>query len=658
MPDVKISGTHRPKRRNKPAAKPAGKVRDDAKRSKSRKRSTEAASEGRSVRRLCASDSVAHNAPFLHSDAPHVALAYDYIRHVLAGEIPACKWVRLTCQRQLDDLARAERDEADFPYRFDPAAAEKVCRFVELSPHVKGRKFEGQNIRLEPWQCFILTTIFGWLHRLTGLRRFRRAYTEVAKGNGKSALTSAVANYCAFAEGEPGAEVYSAATTRDQAKIVWSVSHAMLRKGQMREFCDRAGVEPAAHSINQASSNSFFRALSSDANSVEGINPYFTCVDELHAHPNRELYDNLDTANGKREGSLLWGITTAGSDQAGICYEQHRYVVKLLDGSAHDDSYFGIIFTIDEDDDWADVENIRKANPNWGVSVDPTEIGQKLQKALQLASAQPTFKTKHANVWVNADHAWMDMQKFAKCADPSLDEADFHGQICVLGLDLASKLDLLAKIKLFWRQVDAKRHYYFFGKYWTPEARLELTQNSQYQGWALAHKLQTCPGETNDYDLVEDDIRQDCRTFQVIEVAHDPYQAQQFVNHLQPEGILMAEVPQIAKHLSPAMEELEAAVYDGRFHFDGDPVLTWAVSNVICHRDKNDLMFPNKETYEKKIDPVTALLTALNRVMATGEVDGSGGGVSVFGECKKCGALCEGKTVKGSVVYDCGKHVS
>jgi phage terminase large subunit-like protein len=582
----------------------------------------------------------------------HVESARRYMDAVLGGDLPACKWVRLACERQRRNLKQSKTGA--FLYRFDVVAAERICKFVELSPHVKGKKFAGTRIHLEDWQCFILTTVFGWLHKRTGLRRFRRSYIEVAKGNGKSALSSAIANYMAFAEGEPGAEVYSAATNRDQAKIIWSVSHAMLRG--MPEFCSRAGVEPAAHSINQLRTNSFFRPLSSEANSAEGVQPYFTCVDELHAHPSRDLYDNLDTANGKRQGSLLWSITTAGSDRAGICYEQHLYVGKILDGVAQDESYFGIIFTLDDEDRWTDEGELKKANPNWGVSVDPAEIMQKVNKALQIASAQPGFKTKHGNIWCNADHAWMDMQRWAKCADPTMTLENFGGERCIVGLDLASKLDLLAKVKLFWKDTDEKRHYYVFGDYWTPEARLDQTQNSQYKGWVIDGKLHTCPGETNDYDVVEDAIRTDCRQFEVLEVAHDPYQAQQFVNHLQPEGIKMAEVPQTAKLLSEPMKELEAAVYDGRFHFDGDPILTWAISNVVCHIDKNDNLFPNKERYENKIDPVTALLTAMRRLMDIDAGEGSGGGVSVFNKCARCTSLTEGQMINGKMIFDCGKH--
>jgi phage terminase large subunit-like protein len=558
--------------------------------------------------------------------APHVYSAQRYIADVLGGKIPACKWVRAACQRQLDDLGK--QVSAAYPWRFDSGRAERVCKFVELCPHIKG-PLRGQLMRLEPWQCFILTTVFGWVSKANNARRFREAYTEVPGGNGKSALSSPVGLYMLAADGEGGAEIYSAATTRDQARIVFGVAQAMAR--DMPKFRARFGVEVLAHTICQQRSASRFSALSSEAGTSEGINVYLAIIDELHKHKTRDVYDTIKNHTGKRSQPLVWTITTAGTDRAGICYEVRKYVTKILDRVCEDDQLFGIVYTIDDEDEWSDPASWAKANPNWGISVFPDAIAAEARQALQMPSKQPAFKTKHLDVWCSADHAWMDMQRWAKCADPSLDEADFSGQPCVLGLDLASKLDLLAKVKLFWKHIEEpaangkeaqkKLHYYFFGDYWTPEERVEQSSNSQYKGWVIEGKLHTCPGETNDYDVVEEAIRSDCRSYEVLEVAHDPYQAQQFVNHLMPEGIKMVEVPQLPKHLSEPMKELEAAVYDGRFHFNGDPIVSWAVSNVVCHIDKNDNLFPNKEHYENKIDPVTALLTALNRVMAHSELD-------------------------------------
>jgi len=541
----------------------------------------------------------------------------------------------LACQRQLDDLARQK--DKNFPYKFDAERAERVCFFVELCPHIKG-PLRGQLIRLEPWERFIITTVWGWISKATKTRRFREAYTEVPGGNGKSALSSPLGLYMLGADGEGGAEIYSAATTRDQARIVFGVAQAMAR--DMPKFRSRFGIEVLAHAIYQAGSTSRFTALTSEAGTSEGINVHFAIIDELHKHKTRDVYDTIKNHMGKRSQPLVWTITTAGTDRAGICYEVRGYVTKILERTFEDERVFGIIYGLDDEDDWTLESSWKKANPNWGVSVFADAIAAEARQAMQMPSKQPAFKTKHLDVWCNADHAWMDMQRFAKCADPALDEADFAGERSIIGLDLASKLDLLAKIKIFWKDLEepaadgqaegkaegpkTKRHYYVFGHYWTPEDRVEHSPNAQYKGWVLDGWLDTCPGETNDYDVVEDAIRADCRQFEVVEVAHDSYQAVTLANHLMPEGIKMTEVPQIPKHLSEPMKELEAAVYDGRFHFNGDPILTWAVSNVVCHLDKNDNLFPTKETYENKIDPVTAALTALNRVMVVDPPEGPG----------------------------------
>jgi phage terminase large subunit-like protein len=510
-------------------------------------------------------------------------------------------------------------------------------------------------MRLEPWQCFILTTIFGWVSE-AGFRRFREAYTEVPGGNGKSAMSSPVGLYMMAVDGEGGAEIYSAATTRDQAKIVFETAQNMARG--MPEFRRRFGVEVLAHSIYQHSSSSRFVALSSDAGTVEGINLHCGIIDELHKHSTRQIYDTIKNHMGKRSQPLVWTITTAGSDRAGICYEVRDYVTKILDGVAQDDQVFGVIYGLDDQDDWALPESWAKANPNWGISVFPDAIAAEARQALQIASKQPAFKTKHLNIWVNADHAWMDMQRWAKCADPTLKLEDFEGEQCIVGVDLAAKLDLLAKVRIFWKEIDGKVHYYIFGDYWTPEARLELTQNSQYNGWAIEGKLHTCAGETNDYDVVVESIREDARRFQLGEVAIDEYQAQFVSNKLIPEGIVVGEIPQRVRFLSKPMEELEAAVYDGRLHFNGDEILTWAVSNVVCHRDANDNMFPRKARYENKIDPATALMTGLNRVLVhVGEgLSSSANRVSVYGKCSKCSEICDGVLVNDLLIFDCGNH--
>lgn len=553
------------------------------------------------------------------AERDYLAIANKYIRDVLSGKIPACKWAKLACKRQRDDLKRKR-----WEWKFVPAKAIRVCKFIEKVPHIQGPK-KGQKFQLEPWQIFILTTVFGWVSS-DGNRRFREVYIEVPRGNGKSALTSPVGLYLLALDGEGGAEVCSAATTREQAKKVFVIAQEMARL--MPEFRTRFGVEVTAHSINKGVS--WFRALSSDAGTLDGLNIHGALIDEFHAHKTRDLYDVLKTACAKRAQPLIWEITTAGSDRSGVCYEQRSYITKVLQHVTDDERTFGVIYSIDDEDDWAKPFCWQKANPNWGVSVFEDAIQAEAHQALQIAAKQPAFQTKHLNCWVNADVAWMDMVRLNKCADPGLKLEDFIGRACVIGVDLASKLDLLAVVKLFWEDReeasgDWKRHYFAFGDYWVPEARLEISQNSQYRGWAIDDWLHKSRGETNDFRVVENHIRQDCRKFDVLEVAFDPAQAHEIVSNLLEDSIKCVEVPQNWKALSEPMKEIEAAVYDSRFHFNGDPVLLWAFSNVVCHPDKNDNLFPNKERFENKIDPVTALLTGLNRVMANPE-----GGTSVY----------------------------
>lgn len=529
-------------------------------------------------------------------------IARQYAESVVAGVIPACKWVIQACQRQLDDLARWSDGG---PYHFDGKAASRICRFVELMAHVKG-PLAGQNIALEPWQIFSLTTIFGWL-RPNGQRRFRRAYIEVPRGNAKSTLSSGVALYMLAADEEGGAEVYSLATTRDQARIVFGDAQTMARGNP--GFRKRFGVEVLAHAITQLSSGSKFQAMSAEGSTLDGLNIHFGCIDELHAHKTRDVYDVVETGTGKRDQSLLWVITTSGSNRAGICYEIRTFVTKLLDGVFEDDSQFGIIYTIDDGDDWTTEEALIKANPNWGVSVKPDVLLPLQAKAMQLPSAVNNFLTKHLNVWVSADAAWMDMRAWDRCANHGLTLDDFEGEECIAGLDLATKTDIAALVLLFKKD----GRYYLFGRYYLPEDTVETSPNSQYSGWVRSGRLVQTPGAITDYDYIERDLLDFAARFRIREVAYDPYQATQFATRMSAQGLQMVEMRQIVATLSEPMKELEAQVLSGGLTHDGCPVMAWMMSNVVCHRDVKDNIYPRKERYENKIDGPVATITALAR---------------------------------------------
>jgi phage terminase large subunit-like protein len=540
----------------------------------------------------------------LTEDKNYIEIAVKYAEDVRDKKKLACKWTILACERFLEDI---ERSNGDWPFALSDKA-NIFCRAIERMPHVHGT-WSSPNIILEPWQCFIVVNVLGWVHKKTLLRRFRTVYIEVPRKNAKSTLTSTIALCMLALDGEPGAECYSAATTRDQAKRVFEDAQNMAKR--MPEFRAKFGVQVNARNINVLKTASKFEALSAEGSTLDGLNIHFAGIDELHAHKTRMVYDVLETATGARQQPLLWSITTAGSNQAGICYEQRSYLTKILDNVTEDDTYFGTIYTIDEGDDWVDPEIWKKANPNYDVSVKPDDLKRLCKKATQMPSAQNTFLTKRLNIWVNADEAWMDMRSWEKCGDSKLSIEDFKGEKCWVSLDLASKIDIAAMVQLFERD----NHYYAFCHFYLPEEALENPSNSQYSGWERTGRIITTPGPMIDFDEIEDDLLRIKSEFQVIEVPYDPFQATQLATRMEKRGFRdkMIEVGATVKNFSEPMKELEALVLDGRFHHDCDPVLTWMVSNVVCHRDKKDNIYPNKERPENKIDGVVAILMALNR---------------------------------------------
>jgi phage terminase large subunit-like protein len=539
---------------------------------------------------------------------PYHERAVRYAQRVIAGDIVACKLTRLACERFIADIERT-----DWNWTFDEVQAARACAFIEHLPHIKGQwARQRMKIALEDWQVFIVGNIFGWVDKTTGLRRFLTVYLEVARKNAKSTLAAGIGLYMLAADGESGAEVYSAATTGDQARIVFEVARQMVLREP--DFI-RGGIETQRHGLYMPNDARKFEPLNAEGSTLDGLNPHCTIIDELHAHKRREVYDVLDTARGARDQSLLASITTAGSDRAGICYEQRTYVVKVLEKVFADERYFGVIFTLDDGDDWTDPAVWPKANPNYGVSVLQEDFERSAREAMNKPSAQNNFLTKRLNVWVNADSAWMDMRAWDRCGNPALRLEDFEGEECFAALDLASKVDIAAKVLLFRRD----KKYYAFGSYYLPEQAVDDGRNSQYSGWARMGRLTVTDGNVIDYERMEEDLKEDAGRFALTEVPYDPFQAMQFSQRMQAEGLPMVEMRPTVLNFSEPMKELEKLVLEGNFEHDGDPVLTWMVSNVVCHRDQKDNIYPRKEREENKIDGVVALIMALGRAMSAAQ---------------------------------------
>lgn len=541
----------------------------------------------------------------------YVDKAERYIKKVITGKIDACLFVRQACTRQVNDLKKKKTKK--FPYIFDRKKANRVCQFIENLSHVKGVK-AGEPVHLEDWQCFILTTVFGWVKE-DGARRFTQTYIEVPRGNGKSTLCSGIALYMECADGEQGAEVYSFATTREQAGIVFGDALAMARGN--KDFKNYFGVTCLNHSVIVLGTNSKFMAKSSDAGTLDGLNTHCGIIDELHAHKTRHVYDVVISSIGKRAQPLVFCITTAGFYLHGICMERRKTTAKVLAGAVSIYSLFGIIYTIDEDDDWKTEKAVIKANPNWGVSVNPDIMRGELANALVNTSAQKNYLTKHLDVWVNSDSAWLDMSKYNACIDTSFTPEDFAGKPCIYGVDLASKLDLSAVIKLFWKknQDDGLIHYYVWADFFLPSDTVKNSGNTSYYGWVEDGHLRTTDGAITDIGQIEQFIIEDYKKFDTLSVAYDPMQATQMAQGLLQDGAPMVELYQNLKNLSEPMKTLQALMYSGRLHVLNNPVLHWNAANVVAHTDAKENIFPRKEKPEDKIDGIVALIMAFNQAI-------------------------------------------
>ena len=550
----------------------------------------------------------------MKSGRRYVAIATRYARDVVSGKILACKWVHLACQRQLKDLESEKSNR--FPYRFDRASAERACKFAELLPHTKGDWARKQEpIRLEPWQVFCRTTIFGWVRKKNGLRRFREVYIEVPRKNGKSTDASTTGLYMFAADDEFGAEVYSGAVTEKQAWEIFRPARLMAKRTP--DLCEHYGIEVNAATLAIPDNGSRFEPLIGKPH--DGASPSCALVDEYHEHQTDELYETMITGMGARTQPLAYVITTAGSNLAGPCYIKRDQVCKVLQGILKNEELFGIVYTIDDEDDWTSEEALRKANPNYNVSVDGEYLASRQRDAIQIASKQNAFKTKHLNLWVGARSAWMNMQSWAKCP-PRKTLEELAGRPCYVALDLSSKIDLAANMAVF-PPSDDDPLWHVHGKYYLPEDVVleKATGNfSHYDAWAKQGLLTLTDGNLIDFEEIENDLRDFKSRFQVEEVPYDPFQATQLATRMAAEGFTMVEIAPTAKNFSEPMKHLEALVKVKRLAHGKDPILAWMMSNVMLRPDRanRDLYYPVKERSENKIDGAVALIMAIARAMA------------------------------------------
>lgn len=543
--------------------------------------------------------------------------AERYVDDVLARKQVACRWVILACERHRRDLETGyERG-----LFFDPRAGKVAIAFFHtFLKHSKG-EWAGRPVLLEPWQQFHLWCLFGW-KRADGSRRFRTCYLEVARKNGKSTLAAGIGLFLLVADGEPGAEVYSAATKRDQARIIHAEAVRMVKQSPYL----RDELSLFRDNINHRNSFSKYEPVGRDSDSMDGLNVHGAMVDELHAHKNGDMWDVLETATSARRQPLMYAITTAGNDRTGICFQFHDYCKKILDGVIEDDAFFGTIYTLDREvsgesagegpvEDWADEANWVKANPNLGVSKKFDNLRDTARKAKHIPARLSSFLQKELNIWVQGGSRWILPERWAACDLYPIVRAELAGRTGYGGLDLSSTLDLTAWIVVF-PPVDDGGVSDVLCRFWIPEENIvERVRRDRvpYDAWLRDGWIEATPGNVIDYDFILHAIREDSSDFQLAEIAFDPWNATSTSNALVDDGAEMIEFRQGYVSMNPAMKALEVAIMQRGINHGGHPVLAWMADNLVAAMDPAGNLKPDKSKSREKIDGIVALLMAKYR---------------------------------------------
>ena len=530
-----------------------------------------------------------------------------YAADVVTGRIPAGKYHKLACARHQRDRAREGTPE--FPYRFDLPRAERFFRFAEKLKHYKG-EWAGQFIKLEPWQMFCDGSILGWVHVRTGLRRFRYALEEVPRKNGKTIRAGIRLDYLTFFDGEAGAEGYSIATKRDQAKLAFADAKRLVESSGLK-----SRIKVLVANMHREDSASKLEPLGADHDSTDGLNPHVVCVDELHAMKDRGLLDVMETATGARSQPLVFAITTFGNDPVSVWGDQHDYACKVLDGVLEDESFFAFIAHADPEDDWTLPETARKANPNYGISVNPEDLEVKVRKAKGIPAAAATYKQKHLNLLVSSSNPCLSVDGWRKgqtnCNVRSEWLEELEHQSCWVGIDLASKIDLCA-LSFVFPPAPGRAQWRLIQHIWTPEETLKdraHRDRAPYEVWVEQGWLKTTPGTRIDHNVVKEALLEARSRFDIERIGFDPWHVDKLIEDLKAEGFAedqLLEVPQTYAGMSSACLRMQADILAGDVDAGGCPVTAWSVSNVVDQRDGKDNMMFVKKKSRGRIDPVIA----------------------------------------------------
>ena len=535
--------------------------------------------------------------------------ALSYVDRVMSGERIAGELEILAVKRYLDDVENA----VEKGFYFDEKAAKMVFAFFTLLKHYQG-EWAGKEFELEDWQCFIIWNVFGWKTK-DGRRRFNEVDIEVARKNGKTTFAAGIALVLLYVDGEPAAQVFSAAVDKEQAAVCWNAAKAMIE--QSDKLSKSATIYKSSIVLEQTVSS--YKPLSKETKNKDGFNPHGAICDELHAWPTFDIYELITTGMGARRNPLVFSITTAGSNMNLPYFSARKHYVDILQGIKKEESTFVIIFCPDKEDDWKDEITWQKASPNYGISVYKEYYQTRFEKAVNKGgTTEVEFKTKNLNMWVDAPDVWIQDEKVSKCDHGNTDN-NLTGQECYAGLDLASHVDINA-LALYFPKLPVPVFRLFF---WIPEGKvLQKEDRVDYRQWHKDGWIHVTPGDVIDIDFIVADITSILKNYDVKNIAFDPAKAYHgVIQGLQKEGFdkVLDEFSQSMSNMSEPTRRIEADVTSSSVDLMKNPVIRWMFKNVVIYIDANANIKLDKRKSTEKIDGVVAMVNAMGGYMSKPE---------------------------------------
>jgi phage terminase large subunit-like protein len=565
--------------------------------------------------------------------------AEQYARDVIDGKILANRWVTMACQRYFDDI----RDAKEKGFVLDREEGDRIIKFHSTFLRFYEGDFDGRPFILEPWQQFISWNLFSWKLR-DGFRRFRTAFIEASKGNGKSPMAAATGLYGLTMDHEPGAECYAAATTKEQAGILFRDAKSFTEHSP--SLSKRLVVDK--HNISYPDTNSFFRPISSEHRGLDGKRPHMALIDEIHEHPNSLVVDKMRAGTKSRRNGMIYEITNSGYDRQSICYQHHEYSEKILQRVIDNESWFAYMTGLDpcqecldkgataptegcpNCDDWRDDKVWIKSNPNLGISVPYKYLQEQVNEALNLPAKQNIVKRLNFSVWTQSLTKWLSVDKWNACNAP-VDVALLHGRRCYGGLDLSSNIDTTALVWVFPPD-SGDTTYSVLCRFFIPKdnmlARVKRDR-VPYDVWVREGYITATPGNIIDYGFILKQIGDDCLAFDVRELAFDRWGSQKITTDLQELGFevksdsskaestdrTLIQFGQGYASLSAPSKELEKMIINGEIAHGGNPVLAWMASNVVIESDAAGNVKPSKEKSTERIDGILGVVMGLSRAL-------------------------------------------